>query len=117
MRNLFSRRHVILSPAMVPALIASTGCDKSKSVPASVKKKAFKIVKALAKRLSKYTPGGMVAELVDLALEIKGVVEGNEEVVDTIYLTSDEAESLQNGGELEIEDADGKKHAVKLKGR
>ena len=87
------------------------------AVSAGAQKKAFKIVKALAKRLGKYTPGGMVADLVNLVLEIKGVVEGNEEVVDTIRLSPEEAESLRNGGELEIEDADGKKHAVKLKGR
>ena len=113
MTKRIGRREAVWAIMSLPALTAGFGCEAS----SKTKTKAFKVVKKIAKRLSKYNPVGMVAELVELALEIRAVINGTDEVVGAIALTPEEADSLRNGGELEIEDGDGKKHAVKLKGK
>jgi hypothetical protein len=113
MADRIGRREAVSAFLALPGLAISSGCEAS----SKVRTKVFKVVKKITKRLSKYTPGGWFVELVELVLEIKAIVEGTDEVVDKIGLTPEEAESLRNGGELEIEDADGHKHTINLKGK
>jgi hypothetical protein len=100
-----SRRKAVALLAGLALLPALSSCEKS---PTDVKK-AARIVIAVAKKFSKVVSVGI--DLVELALEIKAIIEGKEETIQA-RITAEERDALKNGGQLIIKDKGGREFPV-----
>jgi hypothetical protein len=102
-----SRREALFAFCSFPVLAALSGCESP--VGNRAVKKAVKIVVVVAKKLFKVVSVGI--DLVDLAVEIKAIIDGKEETIQA-RITKEEAEALSNGGRLVIKSADGTEYPV-----
>src|SRR5688500_15218765 len=97
------RREAIFALTSFLMLPFLSGCDRS------TRKKAAKILVIVGRRSLKIT--NVVFDLYQMAIEIKAVIDGTDETV-MVNLTQEQADSLKAGGELVIQDADGKQTPV-----
>ncbi len=100
-----SRRGVLLLLTALPVIALGTGCDSTRPELG----KARRIVVAVAKKCSKVVAVGI--DLVELAVEIKAIIDGKEETIQS-HITKEEAEALKNGGRLVIKGEDGREFPV-----
>jgi hypothetical protein len=103
MSSHIGRREVLIALCGFPLLGILSGCD------GSTRHKTVKIVLAVLKKLDKITSTRVAIE--ELVLEINAIIDGKEEKIET-YITKEEAEALQNGGQLVIKDKTGKEFPV-----
>jgi hypothetical protein len=103
MSRLFGRREALIALCGFPLFTFLSGCDSP------VGKKAVKIVIVVAKKLFKIV--AVSFDLVELAVEIKAIIDGKEETIQA-RITKSEAEALNTGGQLVIKSEDGKEFPV-----
>jgi hypothetical protein len=106
--NLISRRDALALVTLLPVLALATGCD----APTTGLNKVKRIVVAVAKKVFKVV--GVGIDLVELAVEIRAIIDGKEETIQT-HITREEAEALKNGGQLVIRGEDGKEFPVEYR--